>query len=277
MCFCIVIQMDRSDFITQAGVVKKRKQAKFYQKIYEAVAIAALYHTKYLLKQGNRFNYSDGWNWVRETITTPRESYRMFRIEPHVVLKLTDLLKCKGWLCLFKDMTELEAVAMFLWTCAHSQTNRNVQNKFGKSGETVSRKFAEVLEALCLLAKEVVTTPDFQFQEVPAKIKDDSRYWPYFKGCIGAIDGTHIPAIPPANDQIRFIGRKGVPTHNVMVVCNFDMLFTFIVVGWPGTAHDSRILSTVLEEMKSVFPHPPKGTISFIHYTNIDLIFLINY
>ncbi|KAI9087913.1 hypothetical protein K1719_030243 [Acacia pycnantha] len=112
----------------------------------EAAPIAYLHYMKHLMKQGNRFNYSDGWNWVRETLNTP-----------------------------------------------------------------------------------------------------------------GAIDGSHIPAIPPTNDQIRFIGRKGYPTHNVMLVCNFDMIFTFAVVGWPGTAHDARILSSVLEEMKSVFPHPPEG------------------
>jgi len=32
--------------------------------------------------------------------------------------------------------------------CAHNKTNQNVQNKFGKLGETVSRKFGEVLESL---------------------------------------------------------------------------------------------------------------------------------
>jgi hypothetical protein len=25
-----------------------------------------------------------------------------------------------------------------------------------------------------------------------------------------------------------------------MLVCNLDMLFTFVVVGWPGTAHDTH-------------------------------------
>ncbi|XP_058733700.1 protein ALP1-like [Vicia villosa] len=156
-------------------------------------------------------------------------------------------------------MTSLEALTMFLWSCAHSETNRNIQNKFGKSGETVSRKFSEVLESVCLLAKEIVKPPDFNFEEIPSKIRDDNRYWPHFQGCIGAIDGTHIPAIVPTKDQIRYIGRKGFPTQNVMLVCNFDMLFTFVVVGWPGTAHDTRILSSTIEEMKNVFPHPPEG------------------
>ena len=35
-----------------------------------------------------------------------------------------------------------------------------------------------------------------------------------------------------------------------MLVCNIDMLFIFVVVGWPGTAHDSHILSSMIEEMK---------------------------
>ncbi|XP_017970459.1 PREDICTED: uncharacterized protein LOC108660704 [Theobroma cacao] len=72
------------------------------------------------------------------------------------------------------------------------------------------------------------------------------------------MNGSHVFSIPPANDQIRFIGRKGYPTHNVMLVCNVDMLFTFVIVGWPGTAHDTCIFSTVLEEIKNVFLHPPK-------------------
>jgi hypothetical protein len=54
-----------------------------------------------------------------------------------------------------------------------------------------------------------------------------------------------------------------------MLVCNLDMLITFVVVGWSGTAHDTRILTSVLEEMKNVFPHPPEGTINlFFIYIN---------
>ncbi|KAI9126084.1 hypothetical protein K1719_003502 [Acacia pycnantha] len=122
----------------------------------------------------------------------------------------------------------------------------------------VGRKFSEVLDSLCSLEKEIVRPPDFQFKEISSQLRDDSRYWLYFQGCIGAIDGSHIPVIPPTNDQIHFIGSKGYPTHNVMLACNFDMIFTFVVVGWPSTAHDTCFLSFVLEEMKSVLPHPPE-------------------
>ncbi|MBA0814646.1 hypothetical protein Gohar_020460, partial [Gossypium harknessii] len=42
----------------------------------------------------------------------------------------------------------------------------------------------------------------------------------------GAIDGTHIAAILPPNEQFPYIRRKCVPTQNGMVVCDFSMCFT---------------------------------------------------
>jgi hypothetical protein len=109
------------------------------------------------------------------------------------------------------------------------------------------------------LATEIVKPPDFDFIEIPSKIRNDNRFWPHFQGFIGSIDETHIPAIVPTKDQIRYIGRKGFPTQNVMSVCNLDMIFIFVVVGWPSTAHDTSILSTTIEKMKIVFPHPLEG------------------
>jgi len=110
------------------------------------------------------------------------------------------------------------------------------------------------LKNLCLLAKEIVRPPDFNLAETPSKIKNDRRYWPHFEGCIGAIDGTHISIIVSTKDQIRYIGRKGFPTQNVMLVCNLDMLFTFVVVSWPDTTHDTRILSSVIEKNEKCIP-----------------------
>jgi hypothetical protein len=55
--------------------------------------------------------------------------------------------------------------------------------------------------------------------------------WPHFKGCIGAIDCTHIGTIPPPRDYVRYIGTSGTPTQNVMVKVNFDMCFTYAYIG----------------------------------------------
>ncbi|KAJ9565357.1 hypothetical protein OSB04_001323 [Centaurea solstitialis] len=79
------------------------------------------------------------------------------------------------------------------------------------------------------------------------------------KDCIGCIDGTHIDACIPIADQMRYRGRKGVPTFNVMAVCDFDMCFTFVSVGWEGSAHDTRVFIHAIETPSMNFPKPPEG------------------
>nr|KAJ0216008.1 hypothetical protein LSAT_V11C300144460 [Lactuca sativa] len=125
-------------------------------------------------------------------------------------------------------------------------SNRDVAEKFQLYGETISRTFHYVLESICGrskgfmgLEREYIRPKDATFQSIPSHTESDGRYMTYFKDCIGCIDGTHIDACIPMPNQMRYRGRKGVPTFNVMVVCDFDMCFTFISVGWEGSTHDT--------------------------------------
>ena len=58
---------------------------------------------------------------------------------------------------------------------------------------------------------------------------------------IGAIDGIHVKVVVPEAQHIPYIGRKNVPTQNIMSICDFNMCFTFIWAGWEGAAHDIQI------------------------------------
>ncbi|KAF8391276.1 hypothetical protein HHK36_023578 [Tetracentron sinense] len=64
--------------------------------------------------------------------------------------------------------------------------------------------------------------------------------------CVGAIDGKHVHASIPIDLKARFHGRKEGTTHNVLVVVSFDLKFMYVLVGWEGSAHDSRILDNAL-------------------------------
>ncbi|KAM3281745.1 hypothetical protein P3S67_027392 [Capsicum chacoense] len=64
---------------------------------------------------------------------------------------------------------------------------------------------------------------------------------------VGAIDGTHVLAFVPTEQQNRFCGRKGTTTQNVLATINFNLKFTYVLAGWEGSAHDSRILNDSLE------------------------------
>ena len=77
--------------------------------------------------------------------------------------------------------------------------------------------------------------------------------------CVGAIDGTHIPCIPPSAEARRYINRKGYHSQNVMGICDFEMKFTFILTGWEGSAHDARVLLDAISDPEKNFPRPPPG------------------
>ncbi|XP_042488222.1 uncharacterized protein LOC122068433 [Macadamia integrifolia] len=79
------------------------------------------------------------------------------------------------------------------------------------------------------LSLETIRPPNFDV--VPPEITNNPKYYPYFKDCIGAIDGTHISAIVRRLEEIRYRNRKGMITQNVMCACSFDMRFTFGYAG----------------------------------------------
>jgi hypothetical protein len=146
-----------------------------------------------------------------------------------------------------RKLTIEELMAMFLSTLGHRFGNRIVQERFQHSGETVSRHFTRVLMAVSRIAIDIINPIDMEFRNVPSKIHDDERYWPYFKDCIGAIDETHVPVKISPSKQIPYIGRKWTSTQNVMAVCNFRLCFTFVWARWEGTAHDTRIFFKLFE------------------------------
>ena len=64
-----------------------------------------------------------------------------------------------------------------------------------------------------------------------------------------SIDGTHISAWVPTHRQIGFRGRKIVITKNVMCACDFDMIFTFVYVGWEGTTNNAHVFLDALSRL----------------------------
>ncbi|KAL5794176.1 hypothetical protein ACOSP7_002770 [Xanthoceras sorbifolium] len=81
---------------------------------------------------------------------------------------------------------------------------------------------------------------------VQERIRESTRFYPYFKDCIGAIDGTHIPAMVTRRDISSYCNRHGTISQNVLASCNFDLEFIYVLSGWEGSAHDSKVLSDTL-------------------------------
>ena len=70
---------------------------------------------------------------------------------------------------------------------------------------------------------------------------------------------------PSLENGLPFRGRKENKTWNVLASCSFDRLFTFVNVGFEGSAHDIIVWSHSLFEPKFMFPHPPPGITQQFH------------
>ncbi|KAJ9556781.1 LOW QUALITY PROTEIN: hypothetical protein OSB04_011395 [Centaurea solstitialis] len=200
-------------------------------------------------------------------------SHRKHTKYPSVQHVCSDLVTHYG----FKPTRNLcveEFVGIFLMTLAHGCGNRLLQETFNHSGETVIRHFHKVLKVVLKLSVDIIK-PNANYNEVvPAHILNTHRFFPMFKDCINAIDGTHVKASVHEHKQAKYIGRKGYATQNIMAVCDFNMCFTFTWAGWEGTAHDTRILWEALRRNELKFSHPSKLYIFILLATNNNSLFI---
>ena len=97
-----------------------------------------------------------GLQWVEVTLHNPVDCYDMFRMRRSVFLWLHDTLVQNYGLRSSRRYTSKEALRIFLWACGSPQSFRQCRNKFRRSLETASRKFAEVLESIMRLAFDIV-------------------------------------------------------------------------------------------------------------------------
>ncbi|KAI3507712.1 hypothetical protein L1887_22703 [Cichorium endivia] len=167
--------------------------------------------------------------------------------------KLCTILQRDGGLRPTQRMSVEENVARFLQIVGNDLRVRFASWIYRRSKSTTSRCFHRVLRAVISLESRYIQ--QHKGDVIPKEIKEKKRFYPYFKNCIGAIDGTHVRVKVANKDAPRYRGRKGYPTINVLAACSFDLKFTYVLTGWEGTASDSRILKNALNrEDKLVIP-----------------------
>ncbi|KAJ0020097.1 hypothetical protein Pint_31745 [Pistacia integerrima] len=133
--------------------------------------------------------------------------------------KLCHLLKSIGELALTRNTTIEEMVASFLHITAHHVKNRVLKRQTKRSGETVSRNFHRVLQAVLRLHRILLQKPD------PVLENSTDDRWKWFKNCLGALDGTYIRVHVDLVDKPRYRTRKNEIATNMLGVCTPDMQF----------------------------------------------------
>nr|KAJ0218120.1 hypothetical protein LSAT_V11C300107200 [Lactuca sativa] len=136
-------------------------------------------------------------------ITRESDDNCIYELRRNTFALLCDLLQTRGGLLYDGLVTIEEQVATFLNILAHHKKNRCIQVRFYRSGETVSRYFHRVLDALMRLQEILFVRP------TPVANDCIDNRWKWFQGCLGAIDGTYIDVNVLDSDKPRYRTRKG--------------------------------------------------------------------
>ncbi|KAH6816017.1 nuclease HARBI1-like protein [Perilla frutescens var. frutescens] len=145
-------------------------------------------------------------------------------------------------------------VATFLIIIGYNDRYCNVRQRFVHSHFATSQNFTKTLKALNTIAPDMMVKPSIG---IPAKIQESTRFNPFFKDCIEAIDGTHISTMVPGREVSSFRNHYGIQSHNVLAACNFDLQFMYVLSRWEGSAHDSKLLNDALSRRNGL--HMPQG------------------
>ncbi|EFH53789.1 predicted protein [Arabidopsis lyrata subsp. lyrata] len=187
----------------------------------------------------------------------PVHCMNMLRMHPEAFKNLCTTLEQRYNLCSTDHISIDEMVAIFLVTCSQNDTQRYVGLSFGRSQETIYRKFHAVLDAVESLACEYLKTPTpASLKHYPRKLQEDSRYWPFFSGFVGDLDGTHVKVMVGGSDAVGYWDRHGQTSLNIVAICDLNMIFKYAWLGAAGSTHDSLVLQYAMDG-DPIFPKPP--------------------
>lgn len=191
---------------------------------------------------GIRTVYTDqfaGERILRDLKQQPLRMRRFCRFTPVQFDELYEILSLQDGY----EISGEQKLLLFLHIVAQNRSYRDVAETFHHALSTISKLFHTVLLELVRLHKVVVRPAVTEDAEELYWRPKRWKYWPYFKDAVGSLDGSHIYASCSLEDAYRYRNRKGQLTQNVLAVVDHRRMFTFVLPGWEGSAHDGRVLS----------------------------------
>ena len=150
------------------------------------------------------------------------------KMDKQTFLRLLALLEERGGLGGSEKICTGEKLLIFIHLLT-DHASRDIGERWQHPTSTISAVTHEV--AICFMSLHGALFRKPPPDEIPPHIATNPKFSPFFDGCIGALDGSHIPAVVRSGVVGVFRNRKGVVTQNVLAVCDFDGLFTYVLAG----------------------------------------------
>ena len=140
-----------------------------------------------------------------------------------------------------RAVSSQKRIAITLYFIGSTAEYRTIGNLFGVSKSFVCQCIKDVSKAIVTKLKPVFLSIP-KGDELIDIMKQYREKWG-FPCCAGAIDGTHVPIKAPNENHTDYVNRKSYHSIVMQAVVDSRYMFRDIVVGWPGSVHDARVLS----------------------------------
>ncbi|KAL1488702.1 hypothetical protein ABEB36_014501 [Hypothenemus hampei] len=134
-----------------------------------------------------------------------------------------------------------KGLLIFIWYLSKPDALNTISEAFRVLPSTVMRVVNAFLYIIKSLKQKYIFWP-----RTEQEFEDVARGFNRYPGTIGAVDGCHINIKVPVNQHDSYADRYLQHSMNLMAICNAKKIFTYIFVGFPGSAHDSRVFSNSL-------------------------------
>ncbi|XP_039968728.1 protein ALP1-like [Bactrocera tryoni] len=185
---------------------------------------------------------NDNFWWTLKQPVNEECYFEAFRMSKKSFLllceKLDPFLRRDCEPCVTLPLPTDKQIAICLYKLASCAEYRVVGDVFGVHKSTVHKYFHLVVSALIQLKNEMIKFPKLEEALIIANEFEKKSCIP---NIIGAIDGTHVPVLPPSDGFLDFINRKGWPSIVMQGVVDNNYLFTDVSVKLPGSTHDATV------------------------------------
>ena len=172
-------------------------------------------------------------DWI-ENFRISRETFLFIceKLRPHIERQNTRLRRA---------ISVEKRLAITLWCLATCSEYRTIGHLFGVARCTVCVIVHDTCAAIVrVLQSQYITFP--VGDDLQNVIDGFQAKWQMVQSA-GAIDGCHIPVRPPALNHTDYYNRKGWYSVILQALVDDKYLFRDVMVGWPGSVHDARVLS----------------------------------
>ena len=192
-------------------------------------------------------------NWIMQVLPHCSDTNfrRVTRMDRRMFGAVVEVLQTKCS-CVFENRSpckqepvsvQLLIFMQFLGSSGSASSSENCREKFGYSVGMAENACRRIASAFYLLSSDYIRWPSKEIRSIMCNETEEKFgfKWAFFF----SVDGTtHELGFTPSFEKEAFFDRKKRYSIHALVTSDFHRRIIHLIVGWPGSVHDSRVLKS---------------------------------